>query len=87
MEFREDELTSEPASRRTSFLFDERQDDVVQKAYILKYRGVGLNGTWIDFSSEFKDVFSEIYITIIDLGVAVTGSPVQWSWRFENSAS
>ena len=87
VEFREDEHTSEPASRRTSFLFDERQDAVVQKAYILKYRGVGLNGTWIDFSSEFKDAFSEVYITIIDLGVAVAGPPVQWSWQFKNSAS
>ena len=86
VEFREDEHTSEPASRRTSFLF-ERHDAVVQKAYILKYRGVGPNGTWIDFSSDFTNSYSEVYITIIDLGVAVDGSPVQWSWQFENSAS
>ncbi len=86
VEFREGEHTSEPPSRRESFLF-ERQDGAVQKTYILKYGGVGRNGTWIDFSSRFTNSYSEVYVSIIDLGVAVAGSPVQWSWQFKNSAS
>lgn len=85
-EFREDQHTNEPPSRRTSFLF-ERQEAVAQRAYILKYRGVGLNGTWINFSTTFQDSFNEVRITIIDLGIPVDGSPVQWSWQFRNSAS
>ena len=84
VEFRKDEHTSEPASRREVFLF-ERNDDVVQKAYILKYKGVNPNGTWIYFDSNLTDSFCETIITIIDLGTVDGDLPHQWTWRFKNS--
>lgn len=85
VEFRKDERTSEPASRRKVFLF-ERHDAVVQKAYILKYQGVNPNGTWVYFDSILTDAFSEANITIIDLGTSDDDRPRQWTWRFINSA-
>ncbi len=90
IEFRANEHTSKPLSRRRSFVFepigDHHHDAELQKAYILGYKAVRPDGTWIDFNINFDKPFSEVYITIVDLGVAVVGDPVQWSWRFENSA-
>ena len=91
VDFRADERTSEPPTRRRSFVFESignHDDDTeLQRVYILGYRGVRPDGTWIDFNINFDEPYKEIHITIIDLGIEVVGPPIQWTWRFENSAS
>ena len=82
--FRDDEHTSEPAGRRRSFLF-EANGDVLQKAYILGYRRVRPDGTWINFNIKFSKPYNRVHITVIDLGMDVDGDPEQWDWQFEGS--
>ena len=90
VELRADERTSEPLSRRRSFVFEQipnhHDDTELQKAYILGYRSVRPDGTWIVFTIDFGQPYSDVYVTITDLGIDFDGDPVKWTWRFENSA-
>ena len=82
VEFQENKKTS---NSRNSFVF-EPNNNAIQRVYILGYKGVRRDGTWVDFTINFDKSFNEVHITIIDLGIDTRGDPQQWNWSFMNSA-
>ena len=83
--YRDKEKTNHPISRRKGFLHDQSGHPakrVAQGSYILSYEGILPEGTWIPFNLRFQIAFSDVYITIIDLGIDSIGDPVEKTWHF-----
>ena len=82
--YRVKEKTNHPISRRKGFLHGQSGHPtkrVAQGSYILSYEGILSAGTWIPFNLQFQIAFSDVYITIIDLGIDSRGDLVEKTWH------
>ena len=84
--YRNQERTDSPLNRRRAFLYQRvgpRNSVVAQKSYIVSYKGVQPEGSWIHFNIGLQMDFSEVYITITDLGISFIAVPVEKTWHLE----